>query len=94
MFRCAQALSVTVSDDAVTVELQDGRVVSAPLAWYPRLLRASEAERGHWRLIGGGKGIHWPDLDEGIEVDQLIAGRPSGESQHSLKRWADQRAAR
>ena len=92
--QAAQALSVTVSNDAVIVELQDGRVVSAPLAWYPRLLRANETERGHWRLIGGGEGIHWPDLDEDIEVDQLIAGQPSGESQQSLKRWCDERAPR
>ena len=81
------ATSVTVTDDALVVELSDGRTVSVPLAWYPRLLHGTAGERRGWRLIGGGEGVHWPDLDEDISVEGLLAGRPSGESQRSLKRW-------
>ena len=79
--------SVTVTDDALIVELSDGRSISAPLAWFPRLLHASPAERGRWSLIGRGKGIHWDDVDEDISVEGLLAGRPSAESQRSLQRW-------
>jgi hypothetical protein len=81
------AVAVTVSDDTLTVDLTDGRTISAPIAWYPRLARATPGERRNWRLIGGGEGIHWPDLDEDISVDGLLAGRRSGESQSSLQRW-------
>lgn len=88
------ATEVKVTDDAVMVELSDGRTVSAPLAWYPRLLHGTPAQRGCWRLIGGGEGIHWPDLDEDLSVEGLLAGRASGESQRSLKRWLESRAAR
>ena len=85
------ATGVTVADDALVVELSDGRTLSVPLAWYPRLLHGAPAERGRWRLIGGGEGIHWPDLDEDVSVEGLLAGRPSGESQRSLKRWLESR---
>ena len=85
------ALGATVTADAVVVELVDGRTVSVPLAWYPRLAHASVAERQNWRLIGRGEGIHWPDLDEDIGVEGLLAGRPSGESQTSFKRWLESR---
>jgi hypothetical protein len=80
-----------VSDDTLSVNLADGRTISVPVAWYPRLSHATPDEREHWRLIGGGRGIHWPDLDEDISVDNLLAGQPSGESQTSFKRWLDQR---
>jgi hypothetical protein len=80
-----------VSADTLTVELSDGRAISVPVAWYPRLSHATFEERNHWRLIGGGRGIHWPDLDEDISVKNLFAGKPSGESQTSLKRWLEQR---
>lgn len=56
--------TVAVSDDLLTVELSDGRTISAPLAWYPRLCHATTEERGNWRLIGDGRGIHWPVLDD------------------------------
>jgi hypothetical protein len=85
--RGALATSVTVSEDAVSVELADGRTIAAPLAWYPRLAHATSEERGSWRLIGGGRGIHWPALDEDISVANLLAGQPSGESQTSFKKW-------
>src|SRR5574337_709272 len=87
------ASRVTVTKDALAVDLADGRTVIAPLAWYPRLLHGSTEERKHWRLSGRGEGIHWPDLDEDISVDGLLAGRPSGESQRSFKRWLADRSA-
>ena len=78
---------VTFSEDALAVDLTDGRSISAPLAWYPRLWHGSGRERSHRRLIGGRAGIHWPALDEDISVEGLILGKPSNESQRSLNRW-------
>ena len=88
------AEDVTVSDDTLRVDLSDGRSISAPLAWYPRLLRATPAERKRWRLIGRGLGIHWKDLDEDISVEGLLAGKPSGESQASFGKWLAARSSR
>ena len=85
--RPAQASSVVVTDDALTVELVDGRTLSVPLEWYPRLAQATQDERDSWRLIGRGEGIHWPELDEDISIQGLLAGRTSGESQASLEAW-------
>jgi Protein of unknown function (DUF2442) len=87
------ATQVEIADDSLTVELDDGRSISVPLAWYPRLSHATREERNNWRLIGRGEGIHWPDLDEDISVEHLLSGRPSGESQRSLKAWLEQRQA-
>ena len=81
------AVRVEVTDEALRVELSDGRAISVPLAWYPRLLHATPEERRNWRLVGKGQGLHWQDLDEDISVESLLAGRPSGESQASLKNW-------
>jgi hypothetical protein len=86
------ATNVQVNDDSVCVDLSDGRTISVPVAWYPRLSHGTSEERGHWRLIGNGGGIHWPDLDEDVSVENLLAGQPSGESQTSFKRWLDQRS--
>jgi hypothetical protein len=86
------AQHVTVSDEALTVELEDGRTLSAPLGWYPRLAHSTPAERNRWRLIGQGIGIHWQDLDEDISIEGLLLGRRSGESQRSLQRWLEARA--
>jgi len=86
------AQHVTVSDEALTVELEDGRTLSAPLGWYPRLAHSTPAERNRWRLIGQGIGIHWEDLDEDISIEGLLLGRRSGESQRSLQRWLEARA--
>jgi hypothetical protein len=86
-----EATQVRVTDDALTVELSDGRTLSVPLAWYPRLVHGTAQERERWRFIGRGEGIHWPDLDEDISVANLLAGKPSGESQGSLKRWLELR---
>lgn len=88
----SEAARVDVTDAALSVELTDGRTVSVPLEWYPRLAQGTADERAHWRLIGRGEGIHWPDLDEDISIAGLLAGRRSGESQRSFKRWLDQRA--
>ena len=87
----ASAQSVTVTEDTLTIDLSDGRTVSVPLAWFPRLLHGTPKERGNWRIIGDGEGIHWPDLDEDISVENLIFGRPSGESQRSFKKWLENR---
>jgi hypothetical protein len=85
------AQQVTVTDDALIVDLVDGRTVSVPVSWYPRLAHGTPAERSNWRLLGRGEGIHWPDLDEDISVAGLLAGRHSGETQSSLQRWLKSR---
>ena len=83
--------NVIITDDSLIVELDDGRTVSVPLAWYPRLLYSSTEERNIWRLVGKGCGIHWEAIDEDISTESLIAGRPSGESQTSFKKWLKSR---
>jgi hypothetical protein len=83
----AVAIGVRVTGDSLSVELADGRTIAAPLAWYPRLAHGNAKERKTWRLVGGGQGIHWPDLDEDVSVANLLSGQPSGESQASLKKW-------
>ena len=88
------ATAVQITDDSLSVELADGRSISVPLTWYPRLFHGTSEERSHFRFIGGGEGIHWPDLDEDISVEGIVAGRPSGESQRSLQRWLESRAAK
>lgn len=87
----ARAVDVAFSDDAMTVGLDDGRALSVPLAWYPRLLAGTRAERERLDLIGDGEGIHWPDLDEDISVEGILAGRRSAESHASLARWMARR---
>jgi hypothetical protein len=86
-----QALGVSIDGDALSVDLSDGRTISVPIAWYPRLSHGSQSERDNWRMIAGGDGIHWPDLDEDISVAALLEGRRSAESQASLRRWLDGR---
>ena len=85
--REALVVDVDVSDDTLSVQLSDGRTIAAPVAWFPRLAHGTRKERRSWRLSGGGRGIHWPDLDEDISVAGLLAGLPSGEGQTSLKKW-------
>lgn len=80
------ASGVSVCGDRLVVDLADGRTLSIPLGWYPRLQHATDAERGHWRLLGDGYAIEWPDIDEHIGIGGLLAGRASGESDASLKR--------
>lgn len=89
--RMVSAQNVIVTDEALIVDLSDGRTVSVPIAWFPRLLHGKPEERNKWRLIGDGEGIHWPALDEDISVENLILGKPSGESQKSFKKWLEAR---
>ena len=89
--RAALARSVSVTDDALIADLADGRTITVPLAWFPRLAHGTPAERNNWRLIASGEGIHWSDLDEDISVESLLAGRRSGETQDSLRRWLQRR---
>jgi hypothetical protein len=86
------AENVTVTHDTLSVDLSDGRTISAPLAWFPRLVHATPEERSTWRLIGAGQGVHWEAVDEDVSVEGLLAGRPSGESQASFKKWLSQRS--
>jgi len=87
----ALAVTVSVTEDMLTVDLADGRRIAAPVTWYPRLANGSETERANWRLIGRGTGIHWPDLDEDISVEGLLEGQRSGESKESIARWLESR---
>ena len=86
-----RAEAVTVTDDTLSVDLSDGRTISVPLAWFPRLVHATRKERNNWELIGKGHGIHWENIDEDISVEGLLSGRPSGESQTSFKKWLNRR---
>jgi hypothetical protein len=88
------AEKVKITRDTLQVDLCDGRTISVPLAWFPRLQKATAEERNKWRLIGKGQGIHWSDIDEDISIEGLLAGRPSGESQTSFKKWLEGRSAR
>lgn len=81
------ARRVECSNDTLTVELSDGRTLSVPLDWYPRLMHGTPEERQDWELIGEGDGIHWPELDEDLSVEGLLAGRRSMESPQSFQRW-------
>jgi hypothetical protein len=81
------AENVTITEDTLSVDLSDGRTISVPLAWFPRLTHSTQAERNNWRLIGKGHGIHWEDIDEDISIENLLAGKASGESQSSFKKW-------
>jgi hypothetical protein len=90
--RATTIRDVTVTEDTLMVDLSDGRTVSVPLAWYPRLQQGDPDERNNWRLIGNSEGIHWPDLDEDISAENVVFGQPSGESQRSLRRWLEERS--
>jgi hypothetical protein len=81
-----------IDDETLSVDLSDGRTISVPLSWYPRLTHGSDEERRNYRFIGNGSGIHWNDLDEDISTQNLIVGQPSGESQKSLQRWLNSRS--
>jgi hypothetical protein len=86
-----RAVHLEIADDNLTVSLQDGRTITVPLSWYPRLLIGSEAQRLNWQLLGDGYAVEWPDLDEQIAIEGLLAGRRSGENQESFQRWLAQR---
>lgn len=89
-----QAQDVKVTDEMLTVDLVDGRVISVPLAWFPRLIHGTQSERNNWRMIGRGQGIHWPELDEDIKVEHLLRGKGSSESQRSLDDWLKGRVSK
>lgn len=69
--------SVEIDDEALTVALMDGRTISVPLAWYPRLLNATAKQRRHYEIAGGGYGLHWPDVDEDLSTEGLLRGAPA-----------------
>jgi hypothetical protein len=85
------AVQVKITSEKLIVDLADGRSVAIPLVWYPRLLHGSPEEQQNWQLLGDGYAIEWPDLDEHIGIEGLLAGRRSGESQKSLERWLSSR---
>jgi hypothetical protein len=85
------AVNVTVTEDELMVDLVDGRRMIVPLAWYPRLMYATASERQNFQLLGEGYAIEFPDLDEHIGVEGILAGRHSGESQKSLEKWLNER---
>ena len=66
-----------ITEDTLSVQLMDGRTISVPLVWYPRLLNATEAQRNNWQIAGGGYGIHWPDVDEDLSTEELLRGAPA-----------------
>lgn len=85
------AARVETGEEWLTVTLTDGRTLSIPIEWYPRLSHGTPAERANHEIIGEGYGIHWPDLDEHLSVEGLLAGKRSGESERSFRRWLDAR---
>lgn len=87
----ARARRVAVSDETLTVELDDGRTISAPIAWFPRLWYATPAERARFQIAGDGAYIHWPDLDEDLTISGILNGSRSVESPESIKRWLEGR---
>ena len=84
---------VAVTEDTLAVDLSDGRTISVPLGWYPRLSHGTPEERANWRISGAGWSVHWPDLDEDVSVKGLLLGNSSGESQGSFKKWLEKRTA-
>jgi len=72
-----RVLDVSFTEDALSASLRDGRVISVPLVWYPRLLNATPAQRKNWKIAGGGYGIHWPDVDEDLSTEGLLRGAPA-----------------
>ena len=83
------ATGLEVTDEVLSVSLSDGREVTVPIAWYPRLSHALAEHRAIWELVGGGHGIHWPELDEDLSVENLLFGQPSGEGARSFSRWKE-----
>ena len=88
-----RVLNVSVTDDTLSVDLEDGRTIAIPIGWYPRLAHGAPAERANLRISGAGYGIHWPDLDEDIGIEGLLLGKKSSESPASFERWLLKRGA-
>lgn len=81
------ATNLRFTDESLIVDLADGRTITVPLSWYPRLAHATKEERDNWEMLFDGEGFSWRDLDEDLSVDGFIKGRPSGESKRSFERW-------
>ena len=92
--RISKAVSLVISDAALALCLADGRTISIPLSWYPRLVHATPAERDDWRLVGDDEGIHWPSVEEDISIESLLAGKRSQERPSSFQRWLSERKSR
>jgi hypothetical protein len=86
-----RVVQATVTDDMLSVDLEDGRTIAVPIGWYPRLAYGTAAERAKFQISGAGYGLHWPDLDEDIGVEGLLLGKKSSESQASFERWLQSR---
>lgn len=86
-----RVMDVNITDDTLSVDVEDGRTVSVPIGWYPRLAHGTAAERANSQISGAGYGIHWPDLDEDIGVEGLLLGKKSMESPASFARWLEHR---
>lgn len=86
-----RAQEVEVQENTLVVSLTDGRVISVPLAWFPRLWYGTAVERANFEVIGDGNYIHWPDLDEDLSISGILAGRRSKENPESLKKWLESR---
>ena len=83
----ARIVEAEVTEDCLSVDLEDGRTISVPIGWFPRLVHGTPAERANLEISGAGLGIHWPEIDEDIGVEGLILGRKSTESPSSFERW-------
>ena len=89
-----RAVHVAVTDDTLSVDLEDGRSISVPIVWYPRLARGTPQERAHFQISSAGYGIHWPELDEDIGIEGLLLGKRSTEGPSSFDRWLRNRSRR
>src|SRR6266850_8572913 len=88
-----RAQNLVITEDSLIVDLSDGRSITVPLAWYPRLIHGTTEEKNNWRWIGDREGIHWLALDEDISVENLLLGKASGESQDSFRQWLEKRTS-
>ena len=82
-----RAQGVEIREDTIVLNLVDGRTMTVPIVWYPRLWYGTKEERAHFELLDEGRYIHWPDLDEDLSIDGMVAGRRSGETADSLRKW-------
>lgn len=85
-------VGVSINDDRLTLNLEDGRILSVPILWYPRLAYGTDEERHNFEISGGGFGIHWPKLDEDIGIKGLLLGKKSSESKESFQKWLAKRS--
>jgi hypothetical protein len=86
-----RVINMSITDDTLSIDLEDGRSVSVPIGWYPRLAHGTSAERANVQIAGSGLGLHWPDLDEDIGVEGILLGKRSSESAKSFQKWLEGR---